>query len=163
MARLYYPEGKYNCRVKKQAFTKAGTGTLQFAMAVEVLASTEQPISEPNFQRLQRLVQIPLTEKTIGRFVENLKDLGYAGHDIFQLDPDSPKFSFDLRDQDITLECKHEEYRGEKNEKWNFPMKPKSVEKAEKERIGSMASLFAKATGLEVAEEPEEPTDATFF
>lgn len=146
---IFYLEGKYQCQIEKQGFTKAQSGSLAFCLAVRVqgvVRDTGVESLPPEHQKV-RLAEMYLTDKTIKRFYENLERLfGYHGSNIQNLNPEHEDFRLDLRNEVVVLECRHEEYRGIKSEKWGFPMAPR-VTKATQDDVAAAASMFARAAG----------------
>lgn len=148
---VFFPEGRYACQVIKQGFLKSRSGSLVFVLHVEVQDRYKedgqlQPL-EPK-QRLRRNSQDYITPKTAHNFKEALAAIGYKGKDLRNLDPNSEHFTFDLRNEVIALECRHEEYRGKTEEKWKLPLD--QFQQVSVSEVEAMNHLFAgeeEATG----------------
>jgi hypothetical protein len=62
-----------------------------------------------------------ITKGTAEYVQEDLTKLGYQGSDLSELDPNSPKFSFDMTGKEINLWCKHEaDDESNLQEKWQL-------------------------------------------
>jgi hypothetical protein len=59
------------------------------------------------------------TENTIDNVVNDLRTLGYPYDGFDQLDPENAE-AYDFENTEVEIKCRHEEYKGEKREKWDF-------------------------------------------
>lgn len=69
---------------------------------------------------LERTIFRPITEKTAGWLLQDLKTLFEYPHERFgPLDPESDE-AFDFRDREFDAVLAYEEYEGRERERWNF-------------------------------------------
>lgn len=118
MSAPHYPEGGYIGKVTQQAMVKAQKGTPQLVVRFTVESKADGGDSGP---RQERTMYRAITEKTAQYVQEDLQKLGFTGTSLSELDPNSPKFAFDLAGKDIGVYCKHEaDQESNLREKWQL-------------------------------------------
>ena len=89
-----YPEGGYIGKVVQQALVKSkNKGTPQLVIRFTVESKADGGDSGP---RRERTMYRVITANTTQYVQEDLAKLGFTGTSISEVDPNSPKFSFDL-------------------------------------------------------------------
>lgn len=147
MAPFYQP-GNFIGRVTHQALTETSTGKPSFNLTCQIVEEVDQfGTSCPVDKSYERTVYSVITEKTMPRFLEFLKLLGFNKMSLKFLDPNTSGFC-DFTGQDVPLWCKHEEYEGELKEKWNVSLPRGEREPAkplEANQVRKLDALFGKA------------------
>lgn len=138
---IQYEVGRYKCTVKQQGFTTAKTGNQQFFLVFDVTATE----SGESVSIGERTHYRALTEKTMEYFAADMKNLGFAGSSLTQLDPESPQH-FSLVGREVTMFCQHgTDNSGNAREEWNVAMGAREMKPADATKLRSLDLLFAKA------------------
>lgn len=119
MSAPQYPEGGYIGKVVQQALVKSkNKGTPQLVIRFTVESKADGGDSGP---RRERTMYRVITANTTQYVQEDLAKLGFTGSSISEVDPNSPKFSFDLTGKEIAVYCKHEaDPESNLSEKWQL-------------------------------------------
>lgn len=114
-----YPEGGYLGKVTQQALVKSqNKGTPQLVIRFTVESKADGSDSGP---KRERTMYRAITANTAQYVQEDLAKLGFTGSSLSELDPNSPKFSFDLTGREIAVYCKHEaDQESNLREKWQL-------------------------------------------
>lgn len=119
MSAPQYPEGGYRGKVVQQALVKSkNKGTPQLVIRFTVESKADGTDSGP---KRERTMYRAITSNTIEYVKEDLQKLGFTGTSIGEVDPNSPKFSFNMVGQEIGVYCKHEaDQESNLGEKWQL-------------------------------------------
>jgi hypothetical protein len=119
MSAPQYPEGGYIGKIVQQALVKSkNKGTPQLVIRFTVESKADGSDSGP---RRERTMYRVITANTTQYVQEDLTKLGFTGTSISEVDPNSPKFSFDLTGKEIGVYCKHEaDPESNLSEKWQL-------------------------------------------
>lgn len=119
----YYEPGKYWGKITRQGFNEASTGTPQFVLSFEVVGQMNpaDPAGDllPVTARYERTAFMPLTEKTIERFLDDLAMLGFEGQSFAELNPDA-ETHVSFVEQEAMFSCEHDSYEGKTRERWRL-------------------------------------------
>lgn len=103
----HYEPGDYKARIVRQGFAESkNKNTPFFYLEIEPTESTGANALPEKIYR--RTIDLYVTDKTIERVVETLRELGWNGTKLAELEPGSPNH-FSLVDQEIDVYCKIEE------------------------------------------------------
>lgn len=156
--------GVYRGRAKTWGLGKAGTGTPQFVIGLQVteMARDEydptagfEPLQDSEGQPapLKRQVFMAITPGTQKMVEANLKSLGYTGAlKASRLNPGNPD-SHDFSKLDILVQCSHDNYQGRDREKWELARQMRS--QMTREDQDQFDQMFAGVTDDEIAKAPE--------
>jgi hypothetical protein len=125
-----FEPGLYKAQITNQQFIQSPEKkTAGFTLGFRVLSSLDKP--EEAVKPYRRDLTMWVTNKTFQRVMHSLRDLGYEGTKLSGVDPDTQGFH-EFRDQEIEVECKHEENRkGQVFEQWELvTSKPKLTDKS---------------------------------
>lgn len=126
----FYDEGRYTCRL-----TTHGIDKLNSEKATPYVFISFYPIVDGEDGQYERSVKLWLTEKTVKRTIETLRDLGWEG-DRFA---DLPKHSF--AGKQVEIECTH----NGQYEDWDFPfVQPARAVQADEAVAKKLDALFGK-------------------
>lgn len=119
MSAPQYPEGGYIGKVTQQALVKSqNKGTPQLVIRFTVESKADGSDCGP---KQERTMYRAITANTAQYVQEDLAKLGFTGSSLSEVDPNSPKFSFDLKGQQIGVYCKHEaDTENNLREKWQL-------------------------------------------
>jgi hypothetical protein len=130
-----------------------------------------KPIKCPSFERtLYRYI----TSETIDFVVRDLKSLGYDRDSFDYLDPKHPQ-AFSFKGKEIEVTCKHEKYKDEDKERWDFafsgglsgPLAFEGVSRlnalfAGKLRPGGGTGTTKPSPNYSAGQRPQVPDEETF-
>jgi hypothetical protein len=147
----FYQVGVYVCEVVSQAIGEAGTGTPQFILRVKVIGVPITGTSEYETvrQSYERTIYMPITDKTMQFFEENMERLGFDGDSLAQLDPSTPNHISFVHKM-IDCYCKHEEnQKGESMERWMISRGAPAIEAVPVPlaKMRKLDALWGKARG----------------
>jgi len=157
MAEVYYPVGKYMCRIKQQGFDTTSTGKPQFVLTFTVFG-TDTGDSVPQKDRGYFKV---ITEKTIEYLVKDLQNLGAEVDSLKMLDPNTPGH-VSLVGKEVMMYCSRgTDAQGQEKEEWapafsTREMKPPAP--AEMMRLDALFGRAMKSAG--VTPKPAAPKPA---
>lgn len=115
MAEVYYPVGKYQCRITQQGFDTTSTGKPQFVLGFTVIASEN---GEPVPQKERAYYKV-LTERTMEYFVKDMQALGVDATSLRMLDPNTPGH-IDMVGREVLMYVKHgTDQNGNDKEEWS--------------------------------------------
>ncbi len=143
---LAFGPGTYRGKITRWGVGKAGTGTPQLSVTVQILGKVDTSDSEsgllpaPNYERT---IFRAITEKTIDYVIADLRRLGYDRDGFADAQPESPT-AFDFFGIECNVVCEHDSYQGKAKERWSFgggtfeqvPLEPNVVK--------SLDALFGK-------------------
>lgn len=116
----FYKEGKYKAEVVNQALGKNTKGTPQFILKCRILSLVNDGGVDENVRQYERSVYMYLSEKAAEYTIQKLKDIGFNGASIRQLDLEHQN-AHDFRAQVIELDCRYDEdQNGDMREKWDL-------------------------------------------
>jgi hypothetical protein len=120
---LYAP-GRYNVRITRQKFgTRGANNTPCFVLDFRVLSTAPDQIEADQEWAVpseMRELSLWLTEKSIGRTLEDLHALGWGGKKLSELEPSSSPDYFSFKGAEVILHCQHTEGRdGKTREQWS--------------------------------------------
>jgi hypothetical protein len=143
----YYAKGRYLCRIIGQGFSEAKSGTPQFFIRFVVGGAVDprNPKGDilPVEQQYERTMYRALTEKTMDFVLEDIRQLGYQGTKLSDLDPATLGFhSFDGRE--VEMYCNHETYEGQTREKWGIGREGLAPPPMEQSKVKALDQLFGK-------------------
>lgn len=144
-----YNEGRYWVKVLAQAFGKSkNKGTPEFSLRVLVLGIVDP--EKPDGDLLQcpkneRTIYLYITENTAEYVLRDLERIGFDKSSFKFLNP-ANEFFHDFKDQEFEAFCEHEEYQGERKEKWRFskPRGQMDVAPLEADEVRKLDNLFGK-------------------
>jgi hypothetical protein len=142
MAKPFYPEGAYTCRITKQRFAiSPKKGTMAFVLEFVVLKRVDDPDAELLSQ--SRTIDFWLTTKTVVRVRADLRILGFNGASLSELDPGLPDY-FSLTGWEVTMHCRHgENAEGNAREEWT-PRGSNLQPLADKRPLAELDAILAK-------------------
>jgi hypothetical protein len=166
----FYPEGRYRGRGIAQGFTHAITsGNPVFKLRFRVLSLGDRV--DNSLPELERMLYLPLTEKTIDRSFDDLEALGFIGETLDGLDSQKEGF-FNFAGREFELICRHEKDQdGNLRERWGVPPaeRPLSKDKLReldrlwaRRRRKANGSVAAIATPPEACKEGVDDSDVPF-
>lgn len=119
MSAPHYPEGGYIGKVTQQALVKSqNKGTPQLVIRFTVESKSDGGDSGTKHERTMYRA---ITANTAAYVQEDLQKLGFTGSSLSEVDPNSPKFAFDLTGKEIGVYCKHEaDQESNLREKWQL-------------------------------------------
>jgi hypothetical protein len=119
MSAPHYPEGGYIGKVTQQALVKSqNKGTPQLVIRFTVESKSDGGDSGT---KQERTMYRAITANTAAYVQEDLQKLGFTGSSLSEVDPNSPKFAFDLTGKEIGVYCKHEaDQESNLREKWQL-------------------------------------------
>lgn len=128
MGAYYKDECAYWGRVTKQAIGKTSNGNPQFVLSFMVLGEINPLDPQGDLipcQTHERSVYRVITDKTVDYAMEDITALceakGCEGINSFRsLDPSRSDFTHDFVGTELGFYCKHGEYQGKVNEKWQI-------------------------------------------
>lgn len=121
---------------------------IEFKIEYEAVNGTWQPI-EPT----SRDVEFYLSENAWDISVANLKSLGWNGN------LDAPEFNPEVS-TGISLECKHEEYKGKTKERWSLPYAGRERKPLDRAEQRALQAKLAKEFKERPAGAPTAPPPA---
>ena len=155
---FYDDKTRYRVRFTSQALGESEQKQTPFlALQFDVIAVYVGPEETEPVVSKQRTAYLYITDKTIERFRDDLETLGFDRDSFKYLDPKTPGF-FDFAGREGDMYCQHQEYNGDKSERWGVAGKPRglSVQELDAKGIRSLDSLFGKALkGLAKAPAPK--------
>ena len=94
----------------------------------------------------ERSVFMSLTEKTVDFVKRNLRQLGFTGDSMSQLDPRHPQHQ-SFEGQELEFWCGHDEYNGQTKEKWSIssPRKGVEIQELDGKKARALDALFGSA------------------
>lgn len=142
MSKIHFDKGNYKARMVKHQLGETSNKNPQivytFTLLAKVVGGKEEPCDS-----YERSIFRVLTENTIDRAVDELKQLGYPHPTFDQLDP-SHSSAHSFTDQDVNVYCQHKKNeKGEDKEEWGFDMGNGGVQVKPLER-SAVAALNAK-------------------
>lgn len=119
MSEPHYAEGGYIGKITQQALVKSqNKGTPQLVIRFTVESHADGTDSGP---KMERTMYRAITANTAQYVQEDLAKLGFTGTSLSEIDPNSPKFSFDLTGKEIGVYCKHEaDQENNLRERWQL-------------------------------------------
>ncbi|SRR5579871_769164 len=120
MPRAVVSEGKYLAKIVSSGLGESKEKKTPFVFftftLLNEIGGDGKPIKCPAFERtLYRYI----TPETIDFVLRDLQNLGYDREGFEYLDPNHPQ-AFVFAGKQITVTCKHEEYKGEDKERWDL-------------------------------------------
>lgn len=143
----FYQKGRYLCRTTKQGFSEASTGTPQFFLQFLVggMIDPKNPQGDliPVVQ-LERTMFRAITNKTMEYLLEDVRQLGYEGSKLSELDPATPNYH-SFADSEVEMYCDHDAYNGKQQEKWGLARSGSyTPEPLERKKVTQLDALFGK-------------------
>lgn len=133
---IEFAKGRYRCIIRQQGFTTSRTGSPQFVLKFDVLTDGE-PATRYYFKTL--------TEKTMEYFVADMKNLGFNGSSMQQLDPAHPNH-LSFVDQEVTMYCGHgRDQNGDEKEEWGVALPEMEMRPPPQNTMRSLDLLFGAA------------------
>lgn len=140
---IEFEPGKYRGRLQQHSLTEAKTGTTQIAWVFEIIGQyIGGNLGECPLSGKLRTVFRALTEATAERAASEARSLGLQGSDWGALDPDSGDAFQNLAGAETDLFCKHDEYQGNVNEKWELVGGSFQFTKAGADKIRKLNAQF---------------------
>lgn len=118
-----YEQGDYAAKVTDQAFGQADNEakTAFFALTVQPIAKLDLETGDrTSVDPFNRTIRMFLSEKAAPHTIKKLRTLGFEGVSFAELNPETDGH-FSLVGQEVVVRCKHEEYQGKQQERWDFP------------------------------------------
>lgn len=144
----FYEIGNYVGEVIQQGLTQAKTGTAQFLLRVKILGTpTDDGAYEP-CTSFERSIYMALTPNTMQYVTPNLKQLGFTGTSLAQLDSGAGEKFQSFIGHQVDLWCSHEDDNsGNKREKWmiSSPRQPIELVPVDAKKLRQLDALFGKA------------------
>jgi hypothetical protein len=106
-----FEPGRYKFKVTGQGFAASKSGTEFFYLG---------GIPQTHDMPYQRTIRLYISEKAKWSTAEKLRSIGWMASKWSTLDPATPGYH-NFTGQTIEVVCKHEEYKGEMQEKWELP------------------------------------------
>lgn len=143
-----YAVGKYRARVTAQALAPSKSKqTPQFVLTFQPIGMYDpsKPDGElAHCDAYERSIFRAITKGTIDFVMEDLEALGFQGTSFSELDPNNGNHH-SFVDQEIDVYCKHEEYQGKQQERWNISRGGGlQLEPMAKKDLATLDSLFGK-------------------
>lgn len=117
----HYDQGDYDVRITSQRFGTTESDNPFFAITFQPTAKIDMETGD----RIDcggpvRTMRLFLSEKAAPHSIKKLRSLGWTGSSFGDLNPESGEHH-SFVDQTVVVRCKHEEYKGQPQEKWDFP------------------------------------------
>ena len=112
----YYAPGTYDCQIVDQGFDvskEKKTPFLWLSFQPAALVNLDGSTVDCT-EHYDREVRMYLTEKTVERHIQRLRDIGFTGSSFKDLEPGG---TCNLAEKVASIECKHEDGY----ERWDFP------------------------------------------
>lgn len=133
---IEFAKGKYPCIIRQQGFTTSKNGTPQFVLKFDVLTD-KGPVTRYYFKTL--------TEKTMDYFVADMKNLGFAGSSMQQLDPAHPNH-VSFVEREVEMYCGHStDQNGDPKEEWGVALPAMEMKPPPATALRSLDLLFGAA------------------
>lgn len=141
MAEIYYPAGKYQCRIKQQGFDTTSTGKPQFVLTFDVTAyESGDPIAQK-----ERAYYKVLTEKTMEYFAKDMLNLGVEVTALRMLDPSTPGYT-SLEGKEALMYCQHStDQNGNPKEEWAPAFARREMKAPPPAAMSQLDMLFGRA------------------
>lgn len=155
----YYEPGRYYVQVVNQGFGQSKEKkTTYFYLTIKPVERIVSPDDrEICVQQFERTIFNYITEKTVDRLVEQLRELGWDGTNWGELDPSSPD-AHSFVGQEILAQCDQEIYEGNYKEKWQLPGRGGLDHEAEPDTTRKLNAMFGKALKGSRPSKPAPPT-----
>lgn len=117
----HYDQGDYDARITAQRFGTTETDKPFFAITFQPMAKIDMETGD----RIDcggpvRTMRLFLSEAAAPHSIKKLRSLGWGGSSFAEINPESEEHH-SFVEQTVVVRCKHEEYKGQPQEKWDFP------------------------------------------
>lgn len=143
MAGPYYDPGRYVARIIEHGIGKAKTGTPFVFLKCRILGYDGSEDSFGESQQQERIVYLYLNDKTHERVRAGLEAAGWNGSDWQDLQA-NPQLLFGV---DVVVRCEHDEYQGNRREKWGLAGGSFTPEALDDKSLRGLNAMFGKANG----------------
>jgi hypothetical protein len=156
---MYANGGRFKGRVTKWGLTPSSSkGTEQFYVTA-LLVCQIQDGEEVHCPGGEVTVFRAITDNTIDYVVEDLKNLGFTGTDWSALLPDAPN-AHSFEGVEVPLRCKHEEYKGKTQERWEFGFRDGTLKELDSTGVSKLNSRFGAKLKQAFSKGPHKPAPA---
>ena len=156
MSTTYTEGGLYKGKIVKWGLAESkAKKTPQIFYTILIESETDDKGAEYECPSNERTVYRALTESTVDWVLEELAKLGFSGTSFAQLDPAHAQ-AHDFTGTEVVVKCKHEEYNGKTQERFEFQLGgggPAQMEQSATKKLDSMFGAKLKAIGKEMKHE----------
>lgn len=155
---MFYPPGRYRCRIEDQGFQTASTGNPMIVFKVRPFAEIVQGPEGPEDQHVDgkydRTIRLTVTDKSQEMVLKKLRLAGFDGVSFRDMD---------LLHRDVECECSPDKYEGKDVERWDLALPPREAgppfQPLDSKAARSLDTLFGKSL-KETAVKKEKPEAA---
>lgn len=143
----HYDQGDHAATITKQEFGQSDNAnqTPFFALTIQPTAKIDMETSDrEDVIGPVRTLRLFLSDKAAPHTIKKLRALGWDGSSFGELNPDADDHH-SFVGQEIVVRCKHEEYNGQPQEKWDFPQEGGlEIKKLDDKGMRKLDALFGK-------------------